>query len=448
MSAPVLSMVPPHATAVEHCVLGILLLYPDTLPVAMSRLEPKHFYLPVSQKVFVAMQWLYQQGQPVDTLTLRDRLKSTRQLSQCGGTVFLASLPEQAVGKAHLEVHIHILLEKYLLRELMQQGGNLHAIARSEEEDVFDLIDDQLSKLIKLRAGIHQHSSVHVSGVAQKNLELIDKLWKNEVSIVGISSGFKEFDAAISGLQQGMKLEVAGRPGMGKSAFVLSVINHVAIELGEPVALFSLEMPARQQELRLKSIRTGIPYSRLMVGKIHDHEWDLLRMETDRIAASPIYINDNGSLNVMELRARAMQLKQEHGIRLLVLDYLQLMNGSPDGNRSRNRENEISQISRATKQIALELDITVIEVSQLSRASESRTNKRPQLSDLRESGAIEQDADIVLFPFRPEYYGIEELESGRQSKGMAELIIAKHRNGPCKTIDVGFEGEVLAFRDH
>lgn len=442
--SPKLLAQPPHATELEVVVLGALLLERDALPGVMAILQPNHFYVPAHAEVFRAMQGLFAIGRPIDLLTLREQLIKTNRLQAAGGEALLIGLTNHVTSGAHAEEHALLVREKFVLRQLLQMSRKLGNQALAES-DAAQLLDSATLELLQLRGSMGNNTIKQVGGVASANLTLLDRLSRSEVELPGISTGFYDLDRTLGGLQPGMKVEVAGRPGMGKSAFVLGIINQVAVEQGRAVAFFSLEMPATQQEMRLKCMRTQIPFHRLQKGHIYKNEWEPLYQETQRIAQAPLYIDDSGRLSSTDLRSKCLHLKHHADLQLVVVDYLQLMHHPGFDHRHRNKENEVAEISRSAKQLAQDLGIPVIEVSQLNRNAEQRSDKRPMLSDLRESGSIEQDADVVLFPFRPGYYNKDGQQADTDSSE-AEIIIAKHRNGPCKTIPITYKEQTLTFR--
>lgn len=432
----------PQAPELEEIVLGAIMLDNKAASLVAPILLPEHFFDERLSKVYTAMLKLHSLGRPVDLMTVAHQLKEAGQFDRIGGIDLLLSLTERIATTAHVEEHCRIIRQQHILRQVMMQSRMFYGAAK-RNADAFDLLDEYISTLITLRGSLNLRQPEQVFRVAKENLVLLEKMAVDKSNLLGIPTGLHLLDRAISGLQGGQKIVVAARPGMGKSAFALSIINQVAIEQGLPVLFFSLEMPARQQEMRLKAMRTGIPFHRLQKGNLYPEEWPEVTRQSELISDAPIFIDDAARLTPIDLRSKCMQVKHQHGLALVVVDYMQLMQGSTKPDRWNTKEREIAEISRASKQLALDLDVPVLEVSQLNRNVEQRSDKRPQLSDLRESGAIEQDADIVMFLYRQAYY--DALQGQRTENNTAELIIAKHRNGPCKTVNLQFEDECLRF---
>jgi replicative DNA helicase len=437
---------PPQAVELEEAVLGACLIETQAVIKVIDIVTPESFYFPQNQLIFKAITNLYERNRKIDILTVSENLKGSGHLEDVGGMFYISQLTNKIGSTANIEEHAQIVQQKFIQRELIRISSNCIQESYTDQEDVFSLVDYVQAQLIELsKSGVKQQIQ-HLSSIVTESRKQINRLSASPDAIIGISTGIKCLDKVISGLEDETVITLAARPGMGKSALAVSIIKNVGIEQKIPCALFSIEMPSIQQEQRLKANVSDIPYSRLRSGKLHQEDWEKLDRAEKLMNESPIYFDDSSSLSAIELRSKITILVSEHDIKFIVIDYLQLMSGS--GKKGQNREQEISEISRTVKRISKELGIPILQLAQLSRSVEQRGgNKTPLLSDLRESGSIEQDSDIVIFIHRPEYYGITESENGLSTKGMADLIIAKNRNGSIETIATKFEGEFMRFSD-
>ena len=439
---------PPQAIELEQAVLGAMMIDKKGVDDVIDILSPETFYKKEHQHIYNSIYGLFKDSQPIDLLTVSDRLIKDGNLQVAGGDAYLINLTQKVSSSAHIEFHARIVLQKFIQRKLITISNDIIQEAYDETTDVFDLLDSAEAKLFEVSQGSLKRSSENAEGLVAQALKKIEEIAKQE-GMSGIPSGFSKLDDLTSGWQSSDLVILAARPGMGKTAFVMSMAKNMAIDFNIPVAIFSLEMSSIQLITRMISSETGISSGKLKKGDLADHEWQQLNVKVKKLSDAPIFIDDTPSLSIFDLRAKARRLASQHGVRIVIIDYLQLMTaGSSKGGG--NREQEISMISRNLKALAKELEIPVIALSQLSRAVETRGgSKRPMLSDLRESGAIEQDADIVSFIFRPEYYGNTEWDDDDHSpcEGQAELIIAKHRNGGLENIRMKFTGHLALFSD-
>lgn len=438
--------VPPQAVDLEEAVLGALLIDKDALSKVIDILHPDAFYKDQHRLIYKTISFLFGDNQPVDILTVASELRKEGDLKAAGGEFYLAQLSQRVSSGAHIEYHSRIILQKHIQRELIRISSEIIENAFDETSDVLDLLDDAEQKLFEVAQGNLKRNYESSEQLIRQALDRIEHISKQE-GLSGVPSGFGALDRVTSGWQPSDLIILAARPGMGKTAFVLSMARNMAIDHDKKVAVFSLEMSSVQLITRLISSETAITSEKLRKGDLNDSEWQQLTTGVKDLEKANLFIDDTPALSVFDLRAKVRRLYSTQGLDLIIIDYLQLMTAG--GSKvTGNREQEISTISRSLKSIAKELNVPVIALSQLSRAVETRsTSKRPQLSDLRESGAIEQDADIVSFIYRPEYYGIEEWEDGEPSSGQAEVIIAKHRNGSLEDVRLRFVGELAKFSD-
>lgn len=439
---------PPQAIELEEVVIGAMMIDKKGVDEAIDILSPDAFYKDAHKHIFEAIHVLFQEGQPIDLLTVSSQLKKEKKLEICGGEYYLIQLTQKISSSAHIEYHSRIILQKYIQRSLIKISNEIIEEAYDEGTDVFDLLDHAESKLYEVTQGNIKKSSETAQNLVTQALKRIEEI-SNKEGLSGIPSGFDDLDKLTSGWQPSDLIIVAARPGMGKTALTLSMARNMAVEHEIPVAFFSLEMSSVQLITRLISSETGLSSEKLRTGSLKKHEWEQLNVKVKALEKAPLYIDDTPSLSIFDLRAKARRMASQHQIKLIVIDYLQLMTGGGN-NKGGNREQEISTISRNLKALAKELNIPVIALSQLSRAVETRGGtKRPLLSDLRESGAIEQDADIVSFIYRPEYYDIEEWddEEGSPTEGQGEFIVAKHRNGGLDNIRLRFIGNLGRFEN-
>lgn len=437
--------IPPQALDLEEAVLGAMLLDKRAVGQVVDILQSESFYQSSHQEIYAVIKEIFSDGGSIDLLTVSAGLRKKGKLEACGGDAYLAKLSQRVSSAAHSEFHARIIAEKHIQRELIRIGGEIVDSAFNETTDVLELLDESEARLFEVTNGNIKKNYESAESLVEQAIKRIEEIGKRE-GYSGIPSGFSGIDAVTSGWQPSDLVIIAARPGMGKTAFVLSMARNIAVEHKRPIAVFSLEMSSVQLITRLISSETGLKSDTLRKGKLDDNEWRRLTENVGALEDAPLFIDDTPSLSVFDLRAKCRRLVSEKKVEIIVIDYLQLMTGGASKS-SGNREQEISQISRSLKSIAKELEIPVIALSQLSREVEKRPGKRPQLSDLRESGAIEQDADIVSFIFRPEYYKIDLWEDGSNSMGQAEFIIAKHRNGSLEDVRLSFESELARFSD-
>ena len=439
---------PPQAIELEEAVLGAMLIDKKGVDEVIDLLEPEAFYKSSHKNIFESIFRLFQNSQPIDLLTVSDDLRKNGKLESIGGDYYLVNLTQKVASSAHIEFHARIILQKYIQRSLIRISNEIIESSYKESVDVFDLLDEAESKLYDVAQGNIKKSSYTAQNLVMLAKKKIEEI-ANKDGLSGVASGFEKLDLLTSGWQPSDLIIIAARPGMGKTALTLSMARNMAVAEQTPVAFFSLEMSSVQLITRLISSETGLSSEKLRTGKLADHEWKQLNVKVGDLEKAPLFIDDTPALSIFDLRAKARRLASQHDIKLIIVDYLQLMTAGASS-KAGNREQEISSISRNLKSLAKELNIPVIALSQLSRAVETRGGtKRPQLSDLRESGAIEQDADIVSFIYRPEYYGIEEWDDEEHSSsiGQAELILAKHRNGGLDNIRMKFIGNLGKFED-
>ncbi|TVR76888.1 MAG: replicative DNA helicase [Chitinophagaceae bacterium] len=435
---------PPQAVDAEKIVLGAMLLDKAALPPAFEILTKDSFYEPAHQYIYEAIEYLDGNSKAVDILTVVDRIRKMGKIEEVGGVYYITQLSERIGSTAHIESHARIVQEKYLLRKLINTCMELVKEGYEEGVDAFDLLDLAEKKLFEIANDGIGKDFFDMNSLVNEAIKEIEELSKSD-EITGVPTGFAQFDNVTAGFQKSDLIIIAARPGMGKTSFALSVARNAAVTYNKAVALFSLEMSSVQLTKRLISSEAEIPSEKLRKGNLEKNEWAQLTIKSEQLNKAQIFIDDTPAISIYQLRAKCRRMKAHQNIDMVVIDYLQLMTGGGD-NKSGNREQEISQISRALKGLAKELNIPVIALSQLSRAVESRGgDKRPQLSDLRESGAIEQDADLVIFLYRPEYYGLHQDEDGNSNKGIAEIMVAKHRNGSLENIKVRFIDQYAKF---
>jgi replicative DNA helicase len=437
--------IPPQALELEEAVLGAIMLEKDAILSVLDILEPGSFYKEAHQVIYEVAQTLSQQEKPIDLLTVTEELRKIEKLEAVGGASFIAQLTSRVGSAAHLEYHARIVAQKYIQRELIRVSSDIQEKAFDEGTDVDDLLDYSERELLDIAEGHIKKETVKINHLLKTAIEHIEEAGKRKDSLSGAPSGFTRLDRLTSGWQKSDLIILAARPSMGKTAFVLSMARNMAVDHSRPVAFFSLEMSSIQLVNRLIIGETHLPSDKIRTGRLENYEWEQLEYKIKDLEKAPIYVDDTPAISIFEFRAKCRRLKQKFDIQAVVIDYLQLMTGAKDVG---SREQEVSNISRSLKSVAKELDIPIIALSQLNRSVEMRSgNKRPQLSDLRESGAIEQDADLVIFIHRPEYYGIDVDEEGNSLKGIAEIIVAKHRNGPTGDIQLKFVREYAKFVD-
>ena len=433
----------PQNIELEKTTLGSIMLEQDALDNVFALLTEDMFYLEIHKTIFKAIRTLIIENKPVDILTVTNQLEASKELENIGGAFYITELTSRIASTANLEFHVRILNQTYLQRALIKTDSETTEKAYDNGVEIFDLINDNISTLMDL-LDEQTPDERRLFDISQENLDKIIKLREQKTLLTGISSGIKAVDEVLYGFQNSDLITLASRPGMGKSALVLQFAKNIAYE-GIGVGIFSLEMPSWQLDNRLKANISGVNLSLVKLGQVFEDQLDKIKKSTDIIKKLPIYIDDRGTLNPIMIRSKALKWKKKYGIELLIVDYLQLITAIDK--KGQNREGEISSITRALKALAKELDIPIIALSQLSRAVEARGDKKPMLSDLRESGAIEQDSDIVMFLYRPEYYKILEFDDGESTEGIAELDIAKHRNGNIKNVPLSFDGSLMKFED-
>ena len=437
---------PPQALELEEAVLGALMLERDALTNVIDILKPQSFYKDAHARIFHAIEQLFIRSEPVDILTVTQELKKTGELDIIGGAYYITQLTNRVASAANAEFHARIVAQKFIQRELIRISTRTINDAYEEGSDVFDLLDNAEKNLFSIVEGNIKKNYDKMSTLIRKAMDQIEITRNNKGGFSGIESGLTALDRITAGWQKSDLIIIAARPAMGKTALVLTMARNAAVDFKKPVAIFSLEMSSLQLVTRLIASESEIKSEKLKKGNLEDHEFQQLNDKIKNLAEAPLFIDDTPGLSVFELRAKARRLKEQHKIELIIVDYLQLMTAGGEGKG--NREQEIATISRSLKGLAKELEIPVIALSQLSRAVETRGgDKRPQLSDLRESGAIEQDADMVMFIHRPEYYNITEDTEGNSTAGVAELIIAKHRNGPIDSAKTRYIGQFTKFTD-
>ncbi|KXK25034.1 MAG: replicative DNA helicase [Bacteroidetes bacterium OLB12] len=440
-----LGKLPPQALDLEEAILGALMLEKNALTAVVEFLRPEHFYTEQHKEIYTAIIDLFKNSEPVDMRTVVAQLRKAGKLELVGGAYYIAELTSKVSSAANIEYHARIIIEMAIKRDLIQIASQIHHDAYEDTTDVFELLDKTEQNIFQISdSNLRKNYDSMKSLMFQATKELQEKR-NHKDGLTGIPSGFSRLDRVTSGWQRSDLVIIAARPGMGKTAFIVSALRNAAVDFNIPVAIFSLEMASLQLVNRLISAEAELDSEKIKKGNLADFEWQQMVHKTTRLSGAPIFIDDTPALSILELRAKCRRLKAEHNIQMIVIDYLQLMKGEASG----NREQEIASISRALKGIAKELSVPVIALSQLSRGVETRGgDKRPQLSDLRESGSIEQDADIVMFLYRPEYYKISVDEEGMPTQGMAEVIIAKHRNGSLENVKLKFIGKYTKFADY
>lgn len=436
--------IPPQAIDLEEAVLGALMLEREAVNDVIDILKPASFYKEEHQKIYEAIQDLFHESQPIDILTVTEKLKSDGNLEFVGGPFYISQLTSKVASAAHIEFHARIISQKYILRELIKISSETIRDSYDDTSDVFDLLDKTEKGLYNITEGNIRKDFSKMEDLMHEAIQKIEELSQKEGGVSGVPSGFKNLDKVTAGFQPSDMIVLAARPGMGKTSFVLSLARNAAVDFEKPVAVFSLEMSSIQLVNRLISAETELSAEKLKRGNLESYEWEQLNAKINKLSKAKLFIDDTPGLSVFELRAKCRRLKSQHDIQMVIIDYLQLMTAGGEGKG--NREQEISTISRSIKSIAKELNVPILALSQLSRAVETRGgDKKPMLSDLRESGAIEQDADMVMFIYRPEYYSIMEDENGNPTEGKAQIIIAKHRNGALDDVDLKFISHFAKF---
>ncbi|QIX60143.1 replicative DNA helicase [Hymenobacter sp. BT18] len=440
---------PPQALELEAAVLGALMLEKDALTTVIDLLKPQSFYKDGHQRIFKAILNLFDKSEPIDILTVTHELREMGELEAAGGAHYVANLTFKVNSAANIEYHARIITENSIKRELIRIASDIQRDAFEDTTDVFNLLDSTEQSLFEVSESNIRKNFDDMRSLMGKAIKELEEKKDQKDGLTGVPSGFSALDRVTSGWQPSDLVIIAARPGMGKTAFVVSAMRNAAVEFKKPVAIFSLEMSSLQLVNRLISAEAELDSEKIKKGNLADYEWAQLNHKISGLSSAPIYIDDTPGLSIRELRTKCRRLKAHHDIQMIIIDYLQLMTGNSDGKGGGgNREQEIASISRALKGIAKELNVPVLALSQLSRSVETRGgDKKPQLSDLRESGSIEQDADMVIFLYRPEYYKITEDEMGNPTQGTGEVIIAKHRNGSLETVQLKFIGKFTKFAD-
>jgi len=446
LSEYVFGKVQPQATALEEAVLGALMLDRDALSTVLDIISPGSFYIDAHKHIYEAMIALFNASHPIDLLTVTEELKKLDKLSEVGGPGYLVKLTNKVASAANIEYHSRIIAQKYIQRELIRVSTKIIKDSYEDSTDVFSLLDDAEKGLFDITQKNMSRGVETMSSVTAKFRQQLEELKDKEDGLTGVPTGFIGLDRLTSGWQPSDLVILAARPGMGKTSFVLALAKNAAMDFNKGVALFSLEMSDVQLVQRFISLEAEISGHKMRKGNLEEYEWQQLYTAIEKMADIPIFIDDTPGINIFELRAKCRRLKAQYDIQMVIIDYLQLMSGG--GDNKGNREQEVSAISRGLKALAKELNVPVIALSQLSRAVESRGGtKKPMLSDLRESGSIEQDADMVMFIYRGEYYQILEDEEGESLKGIGEIVVAKNRHGALENIKLRFISEFAKFAD-
>ena len=438
--------IPPQAIDLEEAVLGAIMVERDAIIEVLDILKPESFYKDAHQKIYKTIIKISMAERPIDILTVTEELRKEGELEEVGGPAYVTQLTGRVASAAHLEFHARIVAQKYIQRELIRVSSEIQSKAFDDSIDVDELLDFSEQQLFEIAEGNIKKEMAQINSLIKEAIHQIEEASKREDALSGVPSGFTKLDRLTSGWQPSDLIIIAARPSMGKTAFALSMARNMAVDHNQPVAVFSLEMASLQLVNRLIVAETLLPSDRIRNGRLERWEWEQLDYKIKSLVEAPIFIDDTPAISIFELRAKCRRLKNLHDIKVIVIDYLQLMSGPPELKGS--REQEVSSISRSLKGIAKELNVPIIALSQLNRSVEMRSgSKRPQLSDLRESGAIEQDADLVLFIHRPEKYGIHQDDDGNSLRGIAEIIVAKHRNGAIDDISLKFKEEFAKFTD-
>jgi replicative DNA helicase len=438
----------PQAIDLEQAVLGAIMLEKYAFDSIIDLLNAEVFYTEGHKSIYNAMKTLFDDSQPIDILTVTNQLRKLGELELAGGAAYIARLTRNVASAANITAHTYILREKAIKRELIKFSGETSRDAFEDTADALKLLDRTQQSIFKISELTTKKNYTDVKSAIIQSMEELKKRKEHKDGLTGVPTGFSALDRMTSGWQRSDLVIIAARPSMGKTAFCLSLLRNAAVDFGKPVAIFSLEMSVLQLVDRLISSEAQIDSNKLKTGRVQDWEVEELNRKLSKIKDAKIFIDDTPAISMLELRAKCRRLKSQHKIEMVVIDYLQLMTGDTSKNMGGNREQEIASISRSLKQMAKELDLPVLALSQLSRAVETRGgDKKPQLSDLRESGAIEQDADMVMFLYRPEYYGITEDAEGKPTQGMGEIIISKHRNGSLGSVTLKFIGAYTKFVD-
>jgi replicative DNA helicase len=432
---------PPQNVEAEQSVLGGILIENDAINKVLEILTPEDFYRDAHRRIYNALINLSSRDEPADLITLTNELRKIDQLDAAGGASYITSLIDSVPTAANIEYYAKIVKEKSILRQLIQTSTEIITESYQDRSDVESFLDEAERSIFQISENRVRPSFYPIRDIVKQSFRTLERLYEKKELVTGVPSGFKELDQMTAGFQPSDLIIVAGRPSMGKTAFCLNVVQYAAIEKRTPVAVFSLEMSKEQLVIRLLCSEAHVEGTKLRTGFLSEGDWPRLTIAAGNLSEAPIFIDDSAALSILELRAKARRLKADRGLGMVIIDYLQLMRGRT---RVESRQQEISEISRSLKAVAKELNIPVIAVSQLSRRTEERTGMRPQLSDLRESGAIEQDADLILFLYRDEVYNRSE---DNPNRGKAEMIIGKQRNGPTGKIELAFLSKFTTFKD-
>ena len=431
--------VPPHSLEAEKSTLGSMMLDQDAIAKAVELLNPEDFYWQSHGIIFRAVRNLFDKSEPVDLVTINEKLREEEKLEDVGGASYITSLVNSVPTAANIEHYAKIVEEKAMLRRLIKVSGKISKLGYNEEEEVDELIDEAESLIFEISQKRRVQGFSNVKDVLMDTFDRLEQLHETTSEVTGVPTGFRDLDRMTSGFQDSDLVIIAARPSMGKTALALNIAQYVAVEEDIPVAIFSLEMAKSQLVQRMLCSEAQVDSHRLRTGKLKDTDWRRLSQAAGRLGESSIFIDDTPGMTAMEMRAKARRIKAEHGLGLILIDYLQLMQTT---GRTESRQQEVSQLSRSLKGLARELDAPVVSLSQLSRAVEQRNDKRPRLSDLRSSGSIEQDADLVAFIYRDEYYNPDT-----EKQGITEIIVGKQRNGPVGTVELAFQKEYTRFVD-
>lgn len=432
--------IPPHNMEAEQAVLGAIFLEPSTIITATELLVPEDFYRTSHQLIFSVMMGLSERNEPVDVVTVTNALQTSKRLEEIGGVSYLAELAGSAPTAANIEYYCSIVAEKATLRRLIRTATQIVSDSYTREDAVEGILDDAERKILEVAEQKRGGEFQSIKDILMETYDNIEMLQKRQDDVTGTPTGFLELDRMTAGFQKSDLIIVAARPSVGKTAFALNIAQNVAIKNEANVAIFSLEMGARQLAMRMLCAEGNIDAQKLRTGKLEDEDWQKLTYAMGSLSRAGIYIDDSPGIRINDIRSKCRRLKQEKGLDMVIIDYLQLIMGSGGANRQENRQQEVSEISRTLKAMARELDVPVIALSQLSRGVESRQDKRPMMSDIRESGSIEQDADVVAFLYRDDYYNKES-----EKQNIIEIIIAKQRNGPVGTVELAFVKEYSKF---
>ncbi len=435
--------VPPQAQDVEMAVLGAMLLEKEAIARTLEIIDETAFYKPAHQTIFKALISLFEKNEAADSITVVEELRRMGELDKVGGPLYISDLTMRVTSAGNVEYHAKIVLEKALLRNLISASSEITSRAFNEHDDALDLLDEAENKIFQISEKRMKKSFVPMKEAMFSTMEMLESIHGKHSGVTGVPTGFTALDNMTGGFQQSDLIIVAARPSMGKTAFVLSLARNAAVDHSKPIGFFSLEMSSQQLVMRLICAEARVDAHSVRTGRLPEDQWRQLSTRIGKLYNAKIFIDDTPALSILELRAKARRLKAEHDISMIVIDYLQLMQGPKN---AQSREQEISQISRSLKALAKEINIPVIALSQLNRAVEASTDKRPTLANLRESGAIEQDADVVLFIHRPEKYGLTK-DDGSSAEGIAEIIIGKQRNGPVGEVELAFINQYARFEN-